>query len=56
VQHPLSLTVPVIWKIPQYYVFQEIYLFAQKRFCGAEGLENVVNYRFSRRILAKKWS
>jgi thiol peroxidase len=28
--------------------------FAQKRFCGAEGLENVVNYRFSRRILVKK--
>jgi thiol peroxidase len=26
----------------RYCVFQEIYL-AQKRFCGAEGLENVIN-------------
>jgi thiol peroxidase len=34
--------VPEIWKIPQYYVFQDL-PFAQKRFCGAEGLENVVN-------------
>jgi thiol peroxidase len=33
----------------------EIYLFAQKRFCGAEGLENVVNYPiFKKEILVVK--
>jgi peroxiredoxin len=46
--------VPGIWKIPQYYVFQR-FTFAQKRFCGAEGLENVVNYPiFKKEILVKK--
>jgi thiol peroxidase len=42
-----------VQEIRKYCVFQEIY-FCKKRFCGAEGLENVINLSdFNSGILVK---